>query len=81
MARRGLPAAGDCHCSGLVTTRKGLWLQSIAGLGVAKLMDGGSVLLCSASAAFISEAMPAAAFAWPICDLMELMPMEPLAWP
>ena len=40
-----------------------------AGFGCSTLIVGGSTLWCSASAALIRPAAPAAALVWPICDL------------
>ena len=60
-----------------VITLNGVDAQSTIGFGVSKLIEGGSTLLCKASITFITEAMPAAAFAWPIWDLIDPKPIEP----
>ena len=65
------------HSRASVITLNGVDAQSTIGLGVTKLIEGGSTLLCKASITFITDAMPAAAFAWPICDFTEPNPIEP----
>ena len=65
------------HSRASVITLNGVDTQSTIGLGVTKLIEGGNTLLCKASIVFITEAIPAAALACPICDLTEPNPIEP----
>jgi hypothetical protein len=68
-ARRGPGPAG--HGASACCTTNGLAAKSIFGLGVTKLIDGGSVRVCSASAVLIRLDAPAAITMWPTLLLSE----------
>ncbi len=74
-ARRGPALAG--HGVSACWTRNGLAAKSIVGLGATKLIDGGSVRVCSASAVLIRLDAPAAITMWPTLLLSEPIAQKP----
>ena len=65
-ARRGLAMVARSHCSSSVTGRKRVGAR--AGWGSSTCSVGGRTPWCTARAALISPAMPAAGMAWPMLD-------------
>ena len=76
LALRGFLSIPSGQSSGSVITLKGMLPKSILGFGVSKCSEGGSILLCRASAVLMIEADPAAALRWPIIDFTDPSPIE-----